>query len=135
MQQAVERQTWFYGVFGTLFILFGAVALFLAVVGLYAVVAFSVSRRTQEIGIRMAVGAAAKDVLRLILRQSLAMIGIGLALGLVLAAGFARLLRVVLFRVEPWDPVLLLVTTALAATLLPARRAARLDPVKALHHQ
>ena len=80
-------------------------------------------------------------VLRLILRQSLAMIGIGLALGLVLAAGFARLLKVVLFRVEPWDPavfgaiVLLLVATALAATLLPARRAARLDPVKALHHQ
>jgi predicted permease len=141
MQQAVERQTWFYGVFGTLFILFGAAALFLAVIGLYAVMAFSVSRRTQEIGIRMAVGAAAHDVLRLILRQSLAMLGIGLGLGLALAAGFARLLKVVLFRVEPWDPavfgaiVLLLVTTALAATLLPARRAARLDPVKALHHQ
>jgi predicted permease len=141
MRQQVERQTWFYGVFGTLFILFGAIALFLAAIGLYAVMAFSVSRRTQEIGIRMAIGAAAADVLRLILRQSLAMIGIGLALGLVLAAGFARLLTAVLFRIEPWDPtvfggiVLLLVTTAVAATLLPARRAARLDPVEALHHQ
>src|SRR5262249_5962960 len=82
MEKAYAQPTWFIRVFGTMFMIFGGIALFLASVGLYAVMSFSVSRRTREVGIRMALGAQGTQVLRLIFRQGLWQIAIGLPLGL-----------------------------------------------------
>jgi putative ABC transport system permease protein len=141
MADAIARNTWFYRVFGVIFIIFGAVALFLASVGLYGVMAFSVSRRTQEVGVRMALGAQAKDVLKLVFRQGLVQLVIGLVIGLALATALSRGLEVVLFRVEPWDPliffaiVIVLVLTSIAASVVPARRATRVDPMVALRYE
>jgi len=131
-------QTWFYDVFGTLFILLGFSALFLAVVGLYGVMSFAVSHRTHEVGIRMALGAKARDVLRLILRQGAIQLAVGLVLGLGLALGFSKLLAFILFEVEPWDLTTfaaiaaMLAAAGMTACWLPARRAAKLDPMVAL---
>jgi putative ABC transport system permease protein len=138
MDEALARPLWFIRVFGTMFIMFGAVALFLAAVGLYAVMAFSVSRRSREVGIRMALGAQAHDVIRMIFRQGAWQLGVGLILGLVLAATVARFMSVILFQVEPRDPLIfggvvgLLAVTGLIACLFPARRATRVDPLVAL---
>lgn len=141
MADAIARGTWFYRVFGTIFLLFGVVALFLASVGLYGVMAFSVSRRTQEVGVRMALGAQSRDVLKLIFRQGMTQLAIGLVLGLLLAAALSRGLEVILFQVQPWDPVIFLLIigvlalTSLAAWLVPARRATRVDPLVALKYE
>ena len=123
---------------GALFGLFGAVGLFLAALGLYGVMAFAVSRRTREIGLRMALGAHAADVRRLVLRAGAVQLGAGIALGLGLAALLSRLLAASLYQVRPWDlevyalaPAVLAVT-GLLACLLPARRAARVDPMESL---
>jgi putative ABC transport system permease protein len=138
MQEAMARPTWFVRVFGTMFMIFGGIALFLAAIGLYAVMAFSVSRRTREVGIRMALGAKSGDVVRLIFRQGMLQLGIGLTLGLALAAGVSRLLSIILFDVQPRDPVIfggvvaVLATAGLLACLLPARRATAVDPIIAL---
>jgi putative ABC transport system permease protein len=135
---AIRESTWFYRVFGALFMVFGSVALFLAAIGLYAVMSSSVSRRTREVGVRMALGARQSDVLRLIFRQAMVQVGVGLAFGLALAAAISRLLAIVLFDVEPRDPVIfgaivvVLALTGAAATFLPARRATRVDPQVAL---
>ena len=122
----------------TLLGLFGALALVLAVVGLYGVIAYTVTQRTQEIGVRVALGAARNDVARLVMRQGLQLAGIGLGVGLLLALGAGRLLSKQLVGVSPRDPVsfggtafLLLVVAALASAI-PARRAATLDPLTAL---
>jgi hypothetical protein len=136
--ESAERSRWFYDVFGSVFVVFGIVAVFMASVGLYGVLSFSVSRRTQEIGIRMALGAGRREVLRLVLRQGLTHIGIGLGIGLVAAAGLSRVLRILLFQVDPRDPlvfggvVLLVVAVGLAASLTPAGRASSVDPMVAL---
>jgi len=141
LEQAILRANWFYGVFGTIFMVFGVVALALAAVGLYGVMAFAVHRRTHEMGIRMALGARAADVLRLILRQGAWQVAIGLTAGVGLAALLARGLEVLLFDVEPWDLSVfvgiaaLLAATGALACLVPARRAARVDPSTALRHQ
>lgn len=141
LEEAMAEQTWFYRVFGILFVVFGAAALFLASVGLYGVTAASVSRRTHEMGIRMALGARARDILRLVLRQGMIRIAIGLAAGLVLAGVLARGLELVLFQVEPWDPWIFVVVpvalalTGLAASWVPAKRATRVDPMVALRHR
>jgi predicted permease len=137
----LEQQTWFYNVFGVLFMVFGGVALFLASVGLYGVMAFSVSRRTAEVGIRMALGAEGGQVLSMIFRQGMTQIGLGVVLGLGLAALLARALVELLFNVSPGDPtvfgtiVALLVTTGALASLIPAFRATRVDPVEALRYE
>jgi predicted permease len=136
----IAQNNWFYSVFGTLFMAFGVAALFLATVGLYGVMAFSVSRRTHEVGIRLALGAEPGQVVRLIFRQGAWQLGVGLAAGLLLALALSRGIEMVLFRVEPWDPAIFLAVAALlaatgtAACLFPARRAARVDPATALHH-
>lgn len=136
--EAIRQQTWFYTVFGVLFAAFGAAALFLASVGLYGVLAFSVRRRTAELGIRMALGADAGQVRSLILRQGLVQIGIGLALGMGLALLLGGALAGFLFQVQPRDPVVLMGTaallllTGLLASVLPVRRATRVDPMVAL---
>jgi putative ABC transport system permease protein len=114
------------------------VALALCATGIYGVLAFLVSQRTQEIGVRMALGAARSDILRLVLGESLRLSGAGAALGLVLAALLGQAARGFLFEVSPTDPLTLggvtaiLVGVAVAASLWPARRAATVDPLVAL---
>lgn len=138
MNDVVRNQTWFYRVFGTLFMAFGAAALFLASVGLYGVMSFAVTRRTQEMGIRMALGAGGPELVKLVLRKGLGQLGIGLGIGLVIAALAAGPIQVILFEVNARDPlVFALVVVALGsvgivASLLPARRVTRVDPVVAL---
>jgi predicted permease len=141
LKEGVTANTWFYRVFGSLFMVFGFAALFLASVGLYGVLAFSVSRRTQEIGIRMAMGAHAKDVLRMVLRQGMTQIGVGLVLGLALAAWLSRLLQIILYDVNPRDPMIflgivaVLLATGILASVVPARRATQVDPLVALRYE
>ncbi|HEX6536987.1 MAG TPA: ABC transporter permease [Gemmatimonadaceae bacterium] len=138
MERALERPTWFYRVFGTMFMLFGVVALFLASIGLYAVMAFSVSRRARELGIRMALGARGADVVRLVLRQGVVQLAIGMIAGLGIAAAVSRLMHMILFDVEPRDPLIfagvvaVLSAAGLLACLIPARRATLVDPAVAL---
>jgi putative ABC transport system permease protein len=140
LQQAIDDNHWFYMVFGTLFMIFGGVALFLAAVGLYGVMSTSVSQRTREMGVRMALGAQARDVLGLIMRQGLIQLAIGLVLGLALAVGVSSLLQMLLFEVNPRDPAIfiaigaVLTMTAVSACLIPATRATRVDPQHALRY-
>jgi predicted permease len=120
---------------------FAGSALVLAAVGLYGVIAYAVSQRTREIGIRLALGARAADVRRMVLRDGLALTAIGLGIGLAGALAAARVLRGQLFEVSPVDPavyaliVVVLVVTALVASWAPARRATRVDPVTALREE
>ena len=117
---------------------FALVALLLAAVGVYGVMAYSVRERTQEIGVRMVLGATAASVLRLMLGQALRLVVIGIATGLVAAAALARLLEQLLFEVEPLDPwtfaatALVLLVVATVASYVPARRGVHLAPVDAL---
>ncbi len=141
MEGVIGNQTWFYRVFGTLFMVFGFVALFLASVGLYGVMSFAVSRRTQEIGIRMALGAEGGGLIRLVMKRGIIQLVVGMALGIGLAALAAGPLQIVLFEVSARDPLVFgMVVTALAATgllatFVPARRVTRVDPVLALTPQ
>jgi predicted permease len=121
--------------------LFGLFALLLAALGLYGVIAYSVSQRTREIGIRVALGAKQSDVLRMILRQGMVVVGAGIAIGLVAALALTHLVRALLFGIAPTDlltftavPVTL-AAVALFACLIPARRAAKVDPTVALRYE
>lgn len=120
---------------------FGALALFLAVVGVYGVKAYTVAQRTREIGIRKALGATSGHTLWLIVREGLILTAAGLLLGVALAAGVARLLSGMLYEVSALDPLVfvvapaILATASLVATYLPARRAARIAPITALRHE
>jgi macrolide transport system ATP-binding/permease protein len=117
---------------------FAAIALILGVVGLYAVIAYSVSQRTREIGVRMALGAQRSSVYSLVLRQAAWLTGTGLAIGLACSVGSSLLIRSLLFSVKAWDAVTLacvagvLAVASMAASFLPARRAASVNPVDAL---
>ena len=120
---------------------FAGVALVLAALGLYGVLAYSVTCRTREIGIRMALGAQRPDVMRLILRQGMTLVGLGILIGLTGAFVLSRLLRSLLFDISPADPItfasacLLLPLVAFLACYLPARRATRVAPVEALRYE
>jgi predicted permease len=141
LDERIAEATWFFNVFGVLFMVFGGAALFLGAVGLYGVMSFAVTQRTQEVGIRMALGANHTDVIKLIMKQGLWQLGIGLTAGLGIAALLSRGLEVVLYEVEPWDPMLfafvamILAVAGLAASFIPARRAAAVDPVVALRYE
>ena len=121
--------------------IFSALALILAAIGIYGVVAYSVALRTQEIGIRMALGAQSQDVLRLVLGQGARIAFFGVAIGLAAAAALARLLSSLLFSVSASDPItfatvaVLLIAVALLACYIPARRALRVDPIIALRYE
>jgi hypothetical protein len=126
---------------GRMFLLFGLLALLLAVVGLYGVKSYVVAQRTREIGIRMALGARPGEVLGLVLREGAALSAVGVALGLPLAALLGRALSSMLLDVKPLDPVVftlapaVLALAALVATLIPARRATRVNPLSALRSE
>jgi putative ABC transport system permease protein len=138
----VVRESYWDRIFvGTLFTVFALLALFLASIGLYGVMSYSVRQRTQEIGVRMALGAQARDVLRLITFQGLRLIGLGLVLGLAVAYFVTQLLRGTLEQISAHDPLsflllsFLLLMVGLLACYLPARSATRLDPVEALRYE
>jgi putative ABC transport system permease protein len=120
---------------------FGALALSLAAVGIYGVMAFSVAVRTRELGLRMAVGAGTGDVLRLVLREGMGFSLIGLGVGLALALALSRVLGSQLYQVSPLDPAafagaaLILLAVATLACYVPARRATRVDPMEALRYE
>jgi putative ABC transport system permease protein len=120
--------------------LFGFLALVLASIGLYGVTAYSVERRTNEIGIRMALGSDPSSVLKLVLRGALAQMGIALAIGIPTTIAAGRAMATQLFGIRPYDPRILLLTmfalvvAAFLAAVIPARRAARVDPMVALRH-
>jgi predicted permease len=120
---------------------FGVLALLLASIGMYGVISYSVAQRTQELGIRMALGAERRNVFGMVLGQGASLAGLGIAIGLLAALGMTRLMSSFLFGVQPTDPFtfaavsLLLLATALLACYLPARRATRVDPIVALRYE
>ena len=140
LQARIDGETWIFTIFGTLFLVFGGVALFLAAVGLYGVMAFTVARRTPEVGIRLALGASRGQVLAMVLRHGMGQVGLGLLFGAGLAVLVSRGIAVVLFEVSPNDPAVfaviavVLATTGLVASLIPARRATKADPAHALRY-
>jgi predicted permease len=140
LDERLER-FWDSRFYGEIFLIFAGVALLLAAVGLYTMVAHSVNQRTQEIGIRMAVGGSTGDILRLVLRQGLMPVGIGLAIGLTGSLAVNRVLKSALVSVSPSDPLTLaaaagvLIFAAILGCLIPARRAMHVDPVVALRNE
>jgi len=140
LESRIDEETFFFQVFGTLFLVFGGAALFLASIGLYGVMAFTVARRTPEVGIRLALGATGGQVLAMVMRQGVGQVAIGLLLGSVVAFLASRGLALILFEVSPNDPVvfigiaLVLATTGALATFVPARRASKADPAHALRY-
>jgi len=138
VQEQVDRKGYTQQLAATLISVFGAMALFLAAIGLYAVMSYSVSQTTRELGMRMALGAGARDILRLVLSRGLRLTIAGIAIGGIAALLLTRLMGDLLYKVSPRDPIAflsalsILIAVALIACFLPARRAARLDPARAL---
>ncbi|HYL77417.1 MAG TPA: ABC transporter permease [Bryobacteraceae bacterium] len=125
----------------TLLGIFAGMALLMAVIGLYGVISYSVTQRTQELGIRMALGAQQREVLGLVIGQGMLLAGIGAVIGLAASMAFSRMLKNQLFQVSAFDPLtfgvtaLVLIAAALAACYIPARRATRVDPMDALRYE
>ena len=138
ISEARRLSFWQYGLYGWIFGTIGVMGLVLAAIGVYGVLSYSVSQRTQEIGVRVALGAARLDILRLVVGHGLLLAGIGIVAGLVLAAGAMPFARSLLYNVSPFDPLTFtavaafLAMVAFLASYLPARRATRVDPVVAL---
>jgi predicted permease len=141
MQARLERSLWVRRTYSWLFGVFAALALALAVAGIYGVVSYAVTQRTREIGIRMALGANPSQVLKGVLREGMLLAGIGVAIGITGALLSTRLLASLLAGVSPHDPWAFvavsigLALAALAANFIPARRAASVDPMRALHFE
>jgi predicted permease len=131
-------QGWPFRIFGSLFFAFGVSALLMAVEGLYGVLAFTVRLRTSEIGVRMALGADGARIARMVVRQGMTVVGIGLVIGVLIGALISPLMSELFFNVTARDPfvysvtITLLLTTGLMASLVPALRASRVDPLDAL---
>jgi predicted permease len=140
-QIQMERNLLQERVLATLSGFFGPLALLLAGVGLYGLLAYDVTRRTREIGVRMALGARQTEVFRLVLRQGMVLVLVGTVIGLAVAAALGGVVRTFLFAISPTDPVIcltavaVLTASALAACWLPARRATRVDPMIALRSE
>jgi hypothetical protein len=138
LQRDASISSWTVTTAAALFVAFGGVALLLATIGVYGLRAYDVSRRTREIGIRMALGATSRDVERLVMREGVRTTTIGVAIGLLLAAGIGKLVSGLLYRVSPFDPAVMIVaaamlsTAAMLACYFPARRATRVAPTEAL---
>lgn len=141
MRAKIDRENFFYRLVAVVFSLLGVVALLLAAVGMYGVRAFSVRRRTAEIGVRMSQGATPLAILRMVLAQGCRQVALGLIGGLLLGAALGMLLRAQLFGIQPFDLptftliTLLLLATGVAASLLPGWRAMRIDPIRALRYE
>jgi putative ABC transport system permease protein len=141
MDELMAQGRWQYQVFGGMFAVFAGIALLLAAVGLYAVMAYSVTQRRQEIGVRMVLGAQPKEVIWLFLRRALVLVAVGLTIGMSGAFGVGRLLQSILVQSSGRDlPVLLsiallMIAVAVTACVWPARRATRLNPVAALRYE
>jgi putative ABC transport system permease protein len=131
---------WRFKLFGWMFSAFGAVALLLASIGVYGVLSYSVSQRRQEIGVRMALGAGRRDVLRLVIGQGVTLAGIGIVAGIVAALGVTQFIKTLLYNVTASDPLsfalvaCFLGTVAVIASYVPARRAMGVDPIIALRN-
>lgn len=138
IQEQLDRMTYTQRLAVALLGVFGGVALLLAAVGLYGVMSYAVSQSFHELGLRMALGAGARDVLRLVLTRGFVLIGAGIALGLALALGLTKFMGKLLYHISPRDPLtfcaalLVLATVAFLACLIPALRATRIDPARAL---
>jgi ABC-type antimicrobial peptide transport system permease subunit len=137
--EQIERRFSQEKVFAQAYALFGAVAVVLAAVGLFGLMSYSVARRTNEIGIRMALGARRQDVLRLVMSESMVLVVTGVVIGVAIAWGASRLVTTLLFGLAPTDflsmlaAVLIMIVVSAIAGYLPARRASRVDPMVALH--
>jgi ABC-type antimicrobial peptide transport system permease subunit len=138
MREQVDRMSWTQRAAMTLLTIFGGLALVLAAVGLYGVISYTVSQSTRELGLRMALGAQASDLLRLVLSRGVVLTLAGVLLGAVAALSLTRLLGDLLYQTSPRDPLafgtafLVMTVAALAACFLPAWKAARIDPLRAL---
>lgn len=138
LQEQIERVSFAQRLAVTLVALFGGMALFLAAIGLYGVMSYSVSQSTRELGMRMALGAGARDILGLVLSRGLRLTLAGIALGGLAALLLTRLMGTMLYKVSPRDPLafttalIILIVVALIACIVPARRASRVDPARAL---
>src|SRR5207247_6100687 len=141
LQEQVDRMSYTQRLAVTLLAIFGGMALFLAAIGLYAVMSYSVSQGTRELGLRMALGAGTGDLLRLVISRGLRLTTAGIVIGAIAALLLTRLMSNLLYKVSPRDPVafgaalIVLIAVALVACFLPARRATRIDPVQALREQ
>jgi hypothetical protein len=141
LEDVRENEFWEFGLYGWIFGTIGVVGLLLASVGVYGMLAYSVSQRTQEIGVRVAMGASRQHVLTLVIGQGLKLAGIGIALGLALSALGTPLARSLLYNVSPFDPfsftavAVFLMAVALFASYVPAMRATRVDPLVALRDE
>jgi len=138
IQEQVDRMSYTQRLAVTLVAVFGGMALFLAAIGLYAVMSYAVSQSTRELGLRMALGAGVSDLLRLVMSRGLLLTGGGIVLGVVAALTVTRLMGNLLYKVSPRDPLafglafIVMIAVALVACFLPAWRATRIDPVRAL---
>src|ERR1700704_1722362 len=138
VQEQVDRKGYTQRLATTLIAIFGAMALFLAAIGLYGVMSYSVSQGTRELGLRMALGADAGDLLRMVVSRGLRLTMAGIFIGVIAALLLTRLMGNLLYKVSPRDPVsfglalVVMITVAFIACFLPARRATRIDPVRAL---
>jgi putative ABC transport system permease protein len=141
VEQLLAQGLWPARMGAALLGLFGLLALILASIGIYGVLSYSVTQRTSEIGIRMALGAQSKQVLKLVLRQGMLLAGVGVLVGLAIALPITRFASTLLYGVSVWDPVtyilitLLLMAVAFFACYVPARRATRIDPLVALRFE
>jgi len=141
MEDLRREGFWQFRLFGFMFGIFGAAALFLAGVGVYGVLSFSVAQRTQEMGVRIALGAKRSDVLGLVVKQGVSLAATGVVIGLIGAFGVTRVIRSLLYNVTPTDPLsfggvaLFLAAMAVVASYLPARRATSVDPIVALREE